>query len=108
MNDKEREPEASGDDASDAGDTVLDVNNTKSAIEAEGVEIAQAIPTVRSVVDPEVEIPLTLPVLPLKDTVVYPYAVLSLGVGKARSIRLVDEALKGESLVTLVAQKDAS
>lgn len=54
-------------------------------------------------------IPDTLPVLPLKDTVVYPYAVQPLGVGQERSIRLIDDVMKPGSnrLVVLVAQKSA-
>jgi ATP-dependent Lon protease len=53
------------------------------------------------------EIPPELPILPLKDTVVYPFAVMPLGVGKERSIRLIDEVMRGSRLVGLVAQKDA-
>ena len=54
-----------------------------------------------------VELPDELPILPLKDTVVYPYAVMPLGVGKERSIRLIDEVMRGSRLIGLVAQKDA-
>ncbi|MGH2516403.1 MAG: LON peptidase substrate-binding domain-containing protein, partial [Ktedonobacterales bacterium] len=54
-----------------------------------------------------VELPDELPILPLKDTVVYPFAVMPLGVGKERSIRLIDEVMRGSRLVGLVAQKDA-
>jgi ATP-dependent Lon protease len=54
-----------------------------------------------------VELPDELPILPLKDTVVYPYAVMPLGVGKERSIRLIDEVMRGSRLVGMVAQKDA-
>ncbi len=54
------------------------------------------------------ELPDELPILPLKDTVVYPSAVSPLGVGKDRSIQLIDEVMRGGSrLVGLVAQKDA-
>ncbi len=53
------------------------------------------------------ELPDTLPILPLKDTVVYPFAVVPLGVGKDRSKRLIDDAMRGARLVGLVAQKDA-
>ncbi len=56
--------------------------------------------------EPEVELPDELPILPLKDTVVYPFAVMPLGVGKDRSIRLIDEIMRGDRLVGLVAQKD--
>src|SRR5579859_7647474 len=59
--------------------------------------------------DDQFTIPDTLPVLPLKDTVVYPYAVQPLGVGQERSIRLIDDVMKPGSnrLVVLVAQKSA-
>jgi ATP-dependent Lon protease len=52
-------------------------------------------------------IPAVLPVLPLKDTVVYPFAVQPLGVGQERSIRLIDDVMRGNRLVVLVAQKSA-
>ncbi len=52
-------------------------------------------------------IPDELPVLPLKDTVIYPFAVQPLGVGQERSIRLIDEVMRGNRLVVLVAQKSA-
>jgi ATP-dependent Lon protease len=52
-------------------------------------------------------IPDVLPILPLKDTVIYPFAVQPLGVGQERSIRLIDEVMRGNRLVVLVAQKSA-
>ncbi|MGZ6388347.1 MAG: endopeptidase La [Ktedonobacterales bacterium] len=57
--------------------------------------------------DERVRLPEVLPILPLKDTVVYPFAVTPLGVGKERSIRLIDEAMRGLRLIGLVAQKNA-
>ena len=50
-------------------------------------------------------IPDELPILPLKDTVIYPFAVQPLGVGQERSIHLIDEVMRGNRLVVLVAQK---
>ncbi len=55
----------------------------------------------------QLSIPDVLPVLPLKDTVVYPFAVQPLGVGQERSIRLIDDVMRGDRLVVLVAQKSA-
>ena len=55
--------------------------------------------------DDDLNIPNVLPVLPLKDTVVYPFAVQPLGVGQDRSIRLIDAVMRGNRLVVLVAQK---
>lgn len=57
--------------------------------------------------DEHLSIPDVLPVLPLKDTVVYPFAVQPLGVGQERSIRLIDDVMRGNRLVVLVAQKSA-
>jgi ATP-dependent Lon protease len=62
----------------------------------------------RSEIEPEVEIPDELAVLPLKDTVVYPFSVMPLGIGKERSVRLIDDVMRGSRLVALVAQKESS
>src|SRR5216684_7560289 len=55
----------------------------------------------------ESSIPEVLPVLPLKDTVVYPLSVQSLGVGQERSIRLIDDVMRSNRMVVLVAQKSS-
>ncbi len=57
--------------------------------------------------DENVTIPEILPILPLKDVVVYPFAIQPLGVGQERSIRLIDDVMHGNRLVVLVAQKSA-
>ncbi len=54
----------------------------------------------------ELELPSQLPVLPLKDTVVFPDSVLPLAIGQERSVRLVDAAVAGNRLAALVASKD--
>ena len=53
----------------------------------------------------QLDIPEALPVLPLKDTVVYPFGMQPLGAGQARSLRLIDDVMRADSLVALVAQK---
>src|SRR5437764_8255382 len=72
-------------------------------------EIQEGDVTVHSAEDDEdrLNIPDVLPVLPLKDTVIYPFAVQPLGVGQERSIRLIDDVMRGNRLVVLVAQKSA-
>ncbi|MCB9377243.1 MAG: endopeptidase La [Holophagales bacterium] len=52
-------------------------------------------------------IPDLLPVLPLKDAVLYPYIIVPLSIGRDASIRAVDQALSDHRLVALVAQRDA-
>jgi ATP-dependent Lon protease len=54
----------------------------------------------------EVELPSVLPILPLKDTVVFPDSVLPLAIGQERSVRLVDDVVSGDRLLALVATKD--
>ncbi len=53
----------------------------------------------------DVEIPSTLAVLPLKETVIFPQSVSPLAIGQERSIRLVDDALEGERILALVTVK---
>ena len=50
-------------------------------------------------------IPDALPVLPLRDAVVFPLTAVPLAVGQARSIRLLDDVMRGSRLVALVAQR---
>ncbi len=54
----------------------------------------------------DVEIPSTLPVLPLKETVVFPESVSPLAIGQERSIQLVDDVLEGERMLALVTVKN--
>ena len=51
-------------------------------------------------------LPDILPVLPLKDVVVFPYIILPLSVGRESSIEAVDHALADNRLLMLVSQKD--
>src|SRR4051794_22095740 len=51
-------------------------------------------------------IPDVLPVLPLRGgTVIFPLAVVPLLVGQERSIRLIDDVMRGDRMVALVAQR---
>ena len=51
--------------------------------------------------------PLVLPVLPLKETVVFPEAVTPLAVGQERSIALIDDVVAGDRTLALVTVKNA-
>src|SRR5215813_743298 len=57
--------------------------------------------------DSELPIPDILPVLPLKDVVVFPFIILPLSVSREKSINAVDAALAEQRIIMLVAQRDA-
>jgi ATP-dependent Lon protease len=53
----------------------------------------------------EVEGAVTLPILPLRESVVFPASVTPLAIGQERSIRLVDEAVDNDLTIALVTSK---
>jgi len=56
--------------------------------------------------DPEgTSIPEVLPLLPIRDIVVFPYMIVPLVVGREKSIRALDEALKSDRLIFLSTQR---
>ena len=53
-------------------------------------------------------IPTQLPTLPLRDIVMFPFMIMPLFVSRDRSIQAVDEALKANRMIALVAQRDVN
>ncbi len=56
--------------------------------------------------DEQLKIPEILPVLPLRDIVIFPFMIVPLFVSRERSIRAVDQALAENRMILLAAQKD--
>src|SRR5580692_11024039 len=48
----------------------------------------------------------TLPVLPLRDIVVFPHMVVPLFVGREKSVRALEEVMRGDKQILLATQKD--
>ena len=55
----------------------------------------------------EVDLPETLPILPLRGMVVYPKTAVPITIGQPRSIRLVDAVMAGDRLIGLLTSKDS-
>jgi ATP-dependent Lon protease len=69
-----------------------------SLIEPEEIQIEQT--------DEHQKLPDSLPVLPLRDIVIFPYMIVPLFVQRERSIRAVEHALAENRMIMLVAQRD--
>src|SRR6185503_19814528 len=67
-------------------------------------EFTEAIDTAD--VDQQLQIPNELPVLPLRDIVIYPFMIVPLFGSREKSIRAVDEALGENRMILLASQKD--
>src|SRR3954469_20592247 len=52
-------------------------------------------------------LPNVLPVLPIRNIVVFPGTVMPLNVGRAKSKALLDEVMPGEKIIGVVTQKNA-
>lgn len=52
------------------------------------------------------EVPEQLPILPLRNTVLFPGVVIPITVGRDKSIKLVKDAYKGDKTIAVVSQKD--
>jgi ATP-dependent Lon protease len=55
----------------------------------------------------EQSIPAELPLLPLRNTVLFPGVVIPITVGRDKSIKAVNDAYKTDNLVGVLSQKDS-
>src|SRR5207253_7596245 len=53
-------------------------------------------------------IPSELPILPLRDTVLFPNSFMPLAVARESSVRLIDDAIANGKLIAVFTQRDAS
>jgi len=51
---------------------------------------------------------VTLPVLPLRDIVVFPHMIVPLFVGRDKSVRALEAVMKDDQQIILTSQRDAS
>src|SRR6476659_2689404 len=58
--------------------------------------------------DRPLAIPPELPVLPLRDTVLFPNSFMPLAVARESSVRLIDDAIADGKLIAVFTQRDAS
>jgi len=82
----------------------------KTAVPEDNASQAADSPPEAKESDPEdkaqPDIPLELPVLPVRDIVVFNYMILPLFVGREKSVQAVDAALNGSRYILILTQKD--
>ncbi len=61
-----------------------------------------------SVSERPLSVPDELPILPLRDTVLFPNSFMPLAVARESSVRLIDEAISGGKIIGVFTQRDAS
>src|SRR5215210_6408588 len=70
------------------------------------IEIPEGLEAADGGGEQPLQVPESLPVLPLRDIVIYPFMIVPLFVSREKSIRAVDEALGENRMILLVSQKD--
>lgn len=74
-----------------------------------GNDDAEFVPIIAGGMEEEMdlsEVPELLPILPLRNTVLFPGVVIPITVGREKSINLVREIYKGKKMIGVLAQKD--
>ena len=67
-------------------------------LKSEDVSIGDRVPS----------IPSELPILPLRDTVLFPNSFMPLAVARESSVRLIDDAIANGKLIAVFTQRDAA
>src|SRR4249919_1531597 len=85
------------------------MNINKFMLSDDDAEFLPIIPlTENDEQDKNLVIPNTLPLLPLRNTVLFPGVVLPITVGRDKSIKAVNEAYKKDKLIGVLSQKDSN
>jgi len=57
---------------------------------------------------PEIQIPGEIPVIPVRNTVFFPHQFIPLAIGRPKSLRLIEYAVRENSLIGVIAQKEGA
>ncbi|GAB4238131.1 MAG: endopeptidase La [Ekhidna sp.] len=86
-------------------DKVLKTVLLPELIDEESDELIQIITPEDNKID-DANLPQHLPILPIRNTVLFPGVVLPITVGRTKSIRLVKKAYRGDRIIGVLAQKN--
>lgn len=55
-----------------------------------------------------INIPESIPIIPVRNTVFFPHQFIPLAIGRPKSIKLIDDAIKGNNIIGVIAQRDGT
>ena len=84
------------------------LDDTKDQISDEAFENEEEDFEDEQEIEDNLSIPGSYPVMPLRNTVLFPQQVIPTYIGRERSLRLIDELPAGKKMIVVVAQEDGS
>ena len=88
----------------------MDKINLKAVLlENMGEDSSEFLPIMgdeKELLNDNMQIPDTLPILPLRNTVLFPGVIIPINIGRSKSLKLIRDAYKQSALIGVIAQKD--
>ena len=90
----------------------MDKINLKAVLlenmEEESADFLPILGDERELLNDQLNIPDTLPILPLRNTVLFPGVIIPINIGRDKSLQLIREAYKQNAFIGVIAQKDTN
>lgn len=90
----------------------MDKINLKAVLlENMGEDSADFLPIMgdeKELLNDNLQIPDTLPILPLRNTVLFPGVIIPINIGRFKSLKLIQDSYKRSALIGVIAQKDTN
>lgn len=87
------------------------INLKAMMLENLGEDSADFLPIMgdeKELLNDNMQIPDTLPILPLRNTVLFPGVIIPINIGRDKSLRLIKDAYKKSLMIGVIAQKDTN
>ncbi len=87
------------------------INLKAVLLENMGEDSADFLPILgdeKELLNDNIQIPDTLPILPLRNTVLFPGVIIPINIGRDKSLKLIRDSYKQNSLIGVIAQKDTN
>lgn len=87
------------------------INLKAVLLENMGEDSADFLPILgdeKELLNDNIQIPDTLPILPLRNTVLFPGVIIPINIGRDKSLKLIRDCYKQNSLIGVIAQKDTN